>query len=99
MRTALLTALLAILPAIAATVQPRSQLSFSSAALSSQHVIEESISRALEILPDPVEALLHLQPELAEELSEKRLIQVFGEDSAAWMTEGDKLRLRRQVSV
>lgn len=99
MKTTLLTALVAILPSLAVSIQPRSQLSFSSAELSSQHVVDESVSRAVELFSDPVDALLHLQPDLADELSAKRLIQVFGEDEAVWMTEGDKLRLRRQVSA
>ncbi|KII92045.1 hypothetical protein PLICRDRAFT_172199 [Plicaturopsis crispa FD-325 SS-3] len=43
---------------------------------------------------DPVELMKLLEPANAAELDEPRLLQVFGKD-AEWMTEGDKLRLRK----
>lgn len=61
-----------------------------------EHVVDDSILAALKVHADPVDALLSLQPELAAQLAERRLIHVFGEAEAVWMTEGDKLRLRRQ---
>lgn len=61
-----------------------------------EHVIDDSILAALQAHSDPVDALISLHPELAEQLSERRLIHVFGEADSQWMTEGDKLRLRRQ---
>ncbi|KAJ4387419.1 hypothetical protein N0V93_008011 [Gnomoniopsis smithogilvyi] len=60
------------------------------------HVVDDSILAALKAHSDPVDALISLQPELAEQLAERRLIHVFGEAEAKWMTEGDKLRLRRE---
>lgn len=59
------------------------------------HVVEDSILAALSAHSDPVDALISLQPELAAELAERRLIHVFGEPEPVWMTEGDKLHLRR----
>lgn len=59
-----------------------------------KHVTEEAIHAAIETYPDPVDALIALHPEAAPGLSAPKLIQVVGEE-AAWMTEGDKLRLRR----
>jgi leucyl aminopeptidase len=44
---------------------------------------------------DPVQVMRLLDPENASELDAPRLLQVFGA-KAVWMTEGDKLRLRRQ---
>lgn len=61
-----------------------------------EHVVDDSILAALTAHADPVDALLSLQPELAAQLAERRLLHVFGEAEAEWMTEGDKLRLRRQ---
>ncbi|TDZ18663.1 Leucine aminopeptidase 1 [Colletotrichum orbiculare MAFF 240422] len=60
------------------------------------HKVDEAITAALEAYPDPVDALVHLQPEKAAQLAEPRLIHVFGEKKAEWMTEGDKLRLRQK---
>lgn len=60
------------------------------------HVVDESILAALDAHANPVDALISLQPELAAQLAERRLIQVFGEAKPGWMTEGDKLHLRRQ---
>ena len=59
------------------------------------HIVDKKILEALKTHPDPVTALLSLQPEIAAELAQKRLLHVFGEEKPQWMTEGDKLRLRR----
>lgn len=60
------------------------------------HVVDDAILSALSAYPDPVDALVSLRPELADELAEPRLLHVFGNKTPEWMTEGDKLRLRRQ---
>lgn len=61
------------------------------------HVVDESILAALDAHSDPVDALVALQPDLAAQLAEQRLVYVFGEDETpVWKTEGDKLRLRRE---
>ena len=71
-----------------------------SSSLQDEHPIHPTISSSLEsYINDPVFALLSLKPELAELMDEPRLIRVFGEDDVdqgRWMTEGDKLRLKRQ---
>ncbi|EHK40146.1 uncharacterized protein TrAtP1_006198 [Trichoderma atroviride] len=61
-----------------------------------QHQVDPAILAALEKYPDPVDAFIALHPEAAEQLAEPRLLRVFGESSAQWMTEGDKMRLKRQ---
>lgn len=61
-----------------------------------QHQVDPAILAALEKYPDPVDAFVALHPEAAEQLAERRLLRVFGESSAQWMTEGDKMRLKRQ---
>ena len=58
--------------------------------------VDSTILAVLESHDDPVEALLALQPELYDALSEPRLLDVLGESTPKWMTEGDKLRLRRE---
>lgn len=60
------------------------------------HVVDDAILSALSTYSDPVDALVSLRPELADELAEPRLLHVFGSKAPEWMTEGDKLRLRRQ---
>lgn len=60
------------------------------------HVVDDSILAALEAYPDPVDALISLQPESAAELFQPRLIHVFGEPEPKWRQEADKLRLRRE---
>lgn len=60
------------------------------------HVVDDAILAALDAHPDPVDALISLRPELADELAEPRLLHVVGNDTPRWMTEGDKLRLRRK---
>lgn len=59
------------------------------------HVVDEAILAALDTYHDPIQALNFLQPESADELLEPRLIDVFGSPKPVWMTEGEKLRLRR----
>ncbi|KAI1170500.1 hypothetical protein F4777DRAFT_591903 [Nemania sp. FL0916] len=59
------------------------------------HAVDDAILAALDAHPDPVDALVSLRPEMADELAERRLLHVFGQDAPQWMTEGDKLRLRR----
>lgn len=44
---------------------------------------------------DPVEVMRLLDPVYAETLDEPRLLQVFGSEPV-WMTEGDKLRLKKR---
>lgn len=61
-----------------------------------EHVVDNAIVAALNAHSNPVDALISLQPELAAQLAEPRLIHIFGESKAAWMTEGDKLHLRRK---
>lgn len=61
-----------------------------------QHQVDPAILAALEKYPDPVDAFIALHPEAAEQLAEPRLLRLFGESSAQWMTEGDKMRLKRQ---
>jgi leucyl aminopeptidase len=60
------------------------------------HQVDPAILAALEKHSDPVDAFVSLHPEAAEQLSQPRLLHVVGEPSAQWMTEGDKLRLKRQ---
>jgi leucyl aminopeptidase len=62
-----------------------------------QHAVDDAILAALEAHSDPVEALISLDSENESFLAEPRLLRVLGDDSEPqWMTEGDKLRLRRQ---
>ncbi|KFA81199.1 hypothetical protein S40288_07515 [Stachybotrys chartarum IBT 40288] len=51
---------------------------------------------AIKAYPDPVDAFISLRPEAADELAEPRLLRVAGEREPRWLTEGDKMRLRRQ---
>ena len=60
------------------------------------HEVHSSILSAIDSYPDPVDALLSLRPDLENSLSAPRLLDVAGQDQAIWMTEGDKLRLRRE---
>lgn len=64
--------------------------------VASDYAVDESILTALEVHEDPVAALLSLQPELTNELSQKRLLRIFGQDEPVWVTEGDKMRLKRK---
>lgn len=67
------------------------------------HTVHESILAAIETHADPVAALVSLQGEEARAnaeaaLSEPRLLRRLGvpNGKAEWMTEGDKMRLRRE---
>jgi leucyl aminopeptidase len=60
------------------------------------HVVDTAILAALDRHPDPVDAYLWLHPEASEKLAEPRLLRVAGEAEPRWLTEGDKMRLRRQ---
>lgn len=62
----------------------------------SKHAVDPSILAALEAHKDPVDAWISLHPEVAETLSQPRLLHVAGDKEAQWLTEGDKLRLRRK---
>ncbi|KAJ6444570.1 peptidase [Purpureocillium lavendulum] len=59
-------------------------------------VVDPAIVRALDAHADPVDALLALQPGLAAEMAAPRLLHLAGDEKPQWMTEGDKLRLRRR---
>ena len=60
-----------------------------------QHIPDIAIVQAaLDAHSDPVDAYLAIHPEAVDELSEPRLLRVAGEEK--WMTEGDKMRLRRE---
>ena len=61
-----------------------------------QHIAHPAILESIDRYPDPVDALVNLEPALAGFLAAERLIHVAGADSAVWMTEGDKLRLKRE---
>ncbi len=60
-----------------------------------EYPVDNDILLALKTHSDPVAALLSLRPETAAELAQPRLLHVSGEKIAEWMTEGDKMRLRR----
>lgn len=74
---------------------PESQIVFSHDA-SSHFKVDPAILAALKEHKDPVDAYIALYPEEADKLAEKRLLRVAGEKEAKWMTEGDKMRLRRK---
>lgn len=61
-----------------------------------EHVVDKAILTTLDKYSDPVVALLSLQPEIAADLAQPRLLHVIGDKKPEWMTEGDKLRLRRR---
>lgn len=82
-------------------VSPDTQVIFTpsrdvAGAYAEEHVVDKAILSALEMHSDPVAALVFLQPELAVDLAAPRLLHVAGEQKPQWMTEGDKLRLRRR---
>ncbi|OAQ95832.1 hypothetical protein LLEC1_01370 [Akanthomyces lecanii] len=72
-----------------------SQVVFSHNA-NAQHKIDPAILAALKEHKDPVDAWIALHPDDADKLAEKRLLRIAGEKEAQWMTEGDKMRLRRK---
>lgn len=64
------------------------------------HSVHEDIVAALQQHDDPVDAFISLQEDDGRAdaeavLSEPRLLRRMGERKAEWMTEGDKMRLRR----
>lgn len=83
-----------------ATAVPQSQVVFGStheapSSHASPHS-QDAIAAVLEKYSDPVEAMVHLDPASEALLSEPRLLRVSGEAEARWLTEGDKLRLRKE---
>lgn len=60
-----------------------------------QHHVDQAILSALKQFPDPVDALTFLNPEMAAKLAEPRLLRIAGEHEPRMLTEGDKMRLRR----
>lgn len=79
---------------------PPQQAAFLAPQSSSQHydptVVSQAILTALEThRDDPVAAFLSIHPESSAELAAPRLLHIAGEKEAQWLTEGDKLRLRR----
>ncbi|KAH8172477.1 peptidase family m28 domain-containing protein [Sarocladium implicatum] len=60
-------------------------------AVVNQALVEET----LKIHDDPVDAYLAIHPEAVDELRQPRLMRVAGAE-AEWLTEGDKMRLRRK---
>jgi leucyl aminopeptidase len=96
--TALLVSLLPLTLSKPLLIQSQDQHLLSST-LSDKHQPHPSILSALSIHSDPVDALLSLRPELIDHLNSERLIQVFdgtSDPNPVWLTEGDKLRLRRE---
>jgi leucyl aminopeptidase len=61
-----------------------------------QHDIDRAILDALEAHKDPVDAYIALNPDMADQLVEPRLLHVSGEKEPRWATEGEKLRLKRK---
>ena len=59
------------------------------------HRVDADVLAALEKHKDPVDAYISLFPDSAAKLAEPRLLHIAGEDKARWLTEGDKMRLRR----
>ncbi|ORY22232.1 peptidase [Naematelia encephala] len=57
---------------------------------------ESTILEALSTYNDPVQAMVALHPSSADMLAEPRLLEVMDGSEVRWMTEGDKLRLRRE---
>lgn len=72
-----------------------SQIVFSHNA-AAQHKVDPAILAALKEHKDPVDAWVALHPDDADKLAEKRLLRIAGERKPQWMTEGDKMRLRRK---
>ena len=59
-------------------------------------VSNEAIIAALQAYDDPVEALIALRPDAAAEMAQPRLLHLMGQKEPEWLTEGDKLRLRKK---
>jgi leucyl aminopeptidase len=67
------------------------------------HSVDESMLAAIQSHPDPVAAYLSLQNENTRadtetKLAEPRLLHIMGAAKPVWMTEGDKMRLRRKAT-
>jgi len=92
-----ISSLLPILGYLAVTVAGSSALQQQQpfTGVAHQHIAQPAILESIDRYPDPVEALVNLQPGLADFLATERLVHVAGANSAIWMTEGDKLRLKR----
>lgn len=60
------------------------------------HQVDPAVLAALQNHPDPVDAFVSLHPELTDELAQPRLLHIFDEGTTKWLTEGDKLRLKRK---
>lgn len=58
------------------------------------HIRVQDVEQLLLTHDDPVQVMKLLDPASTVAYDEPRLLQVFGEE-AQWMTEGDKLRLRK----
>ncbi|KAJ5220240.1 peptidase family M28 [Penicillium chermesinum] len=83
-----------------ATALPPSQVVFGPASEApSPHDsfdFQNAVAAALAKYSDPVEAMISLNIESKAQLYEPRLLHVLGEDKPTWLTEGDKLRLRKE---
>ena len=89
---------LGIILAIAATASTLRDVNDAQIPLSGQtpgHHADPVVIAALQSYPDPVDAFLSVHPESADELAQPKLIRIAGEKEPEWMTEGDKMRLRR----
>lgn len=60
------------------------------------HKVDDATLAALKEHKDPVDAWVALHPDDAEKMAAPRLLHVSGDKEAKWMTEGDKMRLRRE---
>jgi leucyl aminopeptidase len=60
------------------------------------HIVDQAILNAASAYDDPVAGLLSIRPELADVLSEPRLLRLLEGEQDVWASEGDKLRLRKQ---
>ncbi|TFK55290.1 Zn-dependent exopeptidase [Heliocybe sulcata] len=58
--------------------------------------LEHRIQQFSHVTADPVELYKLVDPDGAADLNEPRLLKIWGEQEAEWLTEGDKLRLHRQ---
>jgi hypothetical protein len=92
---ATLAALASVAVAAASQQQVFSETSASPLAASPSKSDSFNIEEFVEQYEDPVEAMKAYDPSSAYELDQPRLIEVFGEGEPVWMTEGDKLRLRK----
>lgn len=56
----------------------------------------QALQDILQAHEDPVDAFLAYKPDAAAFLAQARLIHINGEPEPRWLTEGDKMRLRRR---